>query len=64
METEDVCVAATILCGNRQGKYPDPYPMSYPFDRHPFIDPGTNEVVSSIEKYSHFIPNSKVTKVT
>jgi len=63
-ETEDVCVPATILCGSRGGKYPDLYPMGYPFDRLPFIDPNTNEVVSSIERYSHFIPNSKVAHVS
>jgi len=62
-EPKDVCVAATILCGLRGGKYPDPFPMGYPFDRLPFIDPDTNEPVFSIEKYSQFIPNSKVTRV-
>jgi len=63
-EPEDVCVSARILCGVRGEKYPDPFPMGYPFDRRPFNDPETNEVVSSIEKYTECIPNSLVTQVS
>jgi len=63
-EPEDVCTSARLLCGVRGGKYPDPYPMGYPFERRPFNDPETNEVVASVEKYTQYIPNSKVTQVS
>jgi len=63
-EPEDVCVSPRILCGVRGEKHPDSFPMGYPFDRRPFNDPETNEAVASVEKYTQYIPNSKVAQVS